>query len=37
MPKDLIEKEKAVLRKDIKATKEDIVNKILDGKLKKIY
>jgi translation elongation factor EF-Ts len=37
VPKDLIEKEKAILKKDIKATKDDIVNKILDGKLKKFY
>ena len=37
IPKDLLEREKAILLKDIKATKEDIVNKILEGKLKKFY
>ncbi len=37
IPKELLDKEKALLLKDVKATKKEIVDKILEGKLKKFY
>ena len=37
IPKDIVEKEKEILKESIKGKPEDVVDKILEGKLKKFY